>query len=141
MTRELRAARLAAATREELVPLAERLLAGGGPEPIVVRPPEVGMVMLQTRESVFDERFYLGEVLVTQCTVEVAGALGWCMRGDDDKVATLAAAYLDAIAATGIPEAAEVEALCATVADRLAHEDAAEWAAVAPTTVAFEELT
>ncbi|GAA3657917.1 hypothetical protein GCM10022224_021450 [Nonomuraea antimicrobica] len=142
MTREERAGLLAAATPDELLPLAERLLRSGDlGEPTVLHPPEVGMVMLTVREPVAEERFHLGEVLVTSCTVEVAGAAGWCMRGGDDRVAALAAALLDAAAAAGLPAAGDVRALCEAVAERRAREDAAEWAEVSRTRVAFEELT
>jgi len=141
MSRDRRAELLAAATHDEVVPLAERLLdAGTLGDPLVVHAPETGMVLLQVREPVAEERFYLGEVLVTRCTVEVAGTAGWCMRGDGDRVAAMAGALLDAAAAAGL-EAAEIEQVCARVADRRAAEDAAEWAQVAPTTVNFEELT
>jgi alpha-D-ribose 1-methylphosphonate 5-triphosphate synthase subunit PhnG len=142
MSREERAELLAAATPDELLPLAERLLQSGDlGDPAVLHPPEVGMVMLTVREPVAEERFHLGEVLVTSCTVEVAGAAGWSMRGGDDRVTTLAAALLDATAAAGLPAAAEVRALCSAGADRRAREEAAEWAEVSMTRVAFEELT
>ncbi|TDD03732.1 phosphonate C-P lyase system protein PhnG [Nonomuraea diastatica] len=142
LTSEERAELLAAATPDELLPLAERLLqAGDLGEPAVLHPPETGMVMLTVREPVAEERFHLGEVLVTSCTVEVAGAAGWNMRGGDDRVAALAAALLDAVAAAGLPAAGEVNALCASVAERRAREEAAEWAEVSATRVAFEELT
>lgn len=142
ITREARAELLAAATPDELLPLAERLLQSGDlGEPTVLHPPETGMVMLTVREPVAEERFHLGEVLVTSCTVEVAGTAGWCMRGGVDRVATLAAALLDAAAAAGLPAAGDVHALCAAVAERREREDAAEWAEVSMTRVAFEELT
>ncbi|MEV1172286.1 phosphonate C-P lyase system protein PhnG [Nonomuraea sp. NPDC049784] len=142
MTREERAELLAAATPDELLPLAERLLQSGDlGEPTVLHAPEVGMVMLTVREPVAEERFHLGEVLVTSCTVEVAGTAGWSMRGDDDRVAALAAALLDAAAAAELPAARDVHALCVAVAERRAGEDAAEWAEVSATRVAFEELT
>jgi alpha-D-ribose 1-methylphosphonate 5-triphosphate synthase subunit PhnG len=141
LTREERAELLAAATPDELLSLAERLLESGDlGEPTVVQPPEVGMVMITVREPVAEERFHLGEVLVTSCTVEVAGAAGWSMRGGDDRVATLAAALLDAAVAADLPAAENVNALCAAVAERLAREDAAEWAELSETRVAFEEL-
>ncbi|WP_345560663.1 phosphonate C-P lyase system protein PhnG [Nonomuraea rosea] len=142
MTREERAELLAAATPDELLPLAERLLQSGDlGEPTVLHPPQTGMVMLTVREPVAEERFHLGEVLVTSCTVEVAGAAGWSMRGGDDRVAALAAALLDAAAAAGLPAAGDVHALCAAVAERRAGEEAAEWDEVSATRVAFEELT
>jgi alpha-D-ribose 1-methylphosphonate 5-triphosphate synthase subunit PhnG len=140
-TAERRAELLSAATREELVPLAERLLNEGAlGEPAVPVPPEVGMVMVQVREPVAGERFYLGEVLVTRCGAEVAGSGGWSMRGDDDRVAALAAALLDAVAAAGLPESAEVAGLCAAVDERRRREIDDEWARIAPTLVTFEEL-
>jgi alpha-D-ribose 1-methylphosphonate 5-triphosphate synthase subunit PhnG len=142
LTREERAGLLAAATSDELLPLAEHLLRSGElGEPTVLHPPEVGMVMLTVREPVAEERFHLGEVLVTSCTVEVAGTAGWCMRGGDDRVAALAGALLDATAEAGLSGAGDVHALCAAVAERRAQEEAAEWAEVSMTRVAFEELT
>ncbi|MEV0186723.1 phosphonate C-P lyase system protein PhnG [Streptomyces sp. NPDC050625] len=142
LTRERRCELLAAATHEEIVPLAERLLADGAvPEPTVVKAPETGMVMLQVREPVEETRFYLGEVLVTECSVDLDGTPGWCMRSGDDRVAALAGALLDAAAAAELPAIAEIDALCAAVAERLARADAAEWAEVTATTVKFEELT
>ncbi|MFG2884695.1 phosphonate C-P lyase system protein PhnG [Streptomyces sp. NPDC048297] len=140
-SRERRCELLAAADHDDIVPLAERLIAeSGGPEPTVVKGPETGMVVLQVREPVEETRFYLGEVLVTECSVEVSGVPGWCMRPGDDRVAALAGALLDALAEAGGPAAARIDALCAEVAARLAAEEAAEWADVTATTVAFEEL-
>ncbi|GHJ35614.1 phosphonate C-P lyase system protein PhnG [Streptomyces sp. TS71-3] len=142
LTRERRCELLAAAEHEEIVPLAERLVAEGAvPGPTVVRPPETGMVVLQVREPVEESRFHLGEVLVTECAVEVAGVSGWSMREGDDRVAALAGALLDAVAAAGLPGTAEIDELCARVERRAAERDAAEWDAIRTTTVTFEELT
>jgi alpha-D-ribose 1-methylphosphonate 5-triphosphate synthase subunit PhnG len=142
LTRERRCDLLAAARHDEVVPLAERLVAdGSAPSPTVVKPPETGMVVLQVREPVEESRFYLGEVLVTECTVEVGGVPGWSMREGDDRVAALAAALLDAVAAAGLPATADIDALCAAVADRRTRQDESEWAEIRSTTVAFEELT
>ena len=137
-----RAELLAAARPDELVPLAERLFIDGAlGELTVVKPPQVGLVLMQVREPVAEERFYLGEVLVTDCTVELRGAAGWSMRGGEDRMAGLAAAILDAVAAAGDEHAGEVEELCRRVAARREREHAAEWDEIAPTTVVFEELT
>jgi alpha-D-ribose 1-methylphosphonate 5-triphosphate synthase subunit PhnG len=136
-----RAELLAAAHHDELVPLAERLFTDGVlSELTVVKPPQVGLVLLQVREPVAEERFYLGEVLVTDCTVELHGHAGWSMRGGDDRAASLAAAILDAVVASGDENAPRVEALCQAVAERRAGEHAAEWDEIAATTVQFEEL-
>ena len=141
LTREQRCELLAVAEHEEIVPLAERLVANGeSPEPTVIRPPEVGMAVLQVREPVEQSRFYLGEVLVTECTVEVAGVPGWSMRAGDDRIAALAAALLDAVAAAELPARAEIDAVCAQIAERREQQDAAQWAEIKSTTVSFEEL-
>jgi alpha-D-ribose 1-methylphosphonate 5-triphosphate synthase subunit PhnG len=137
LSREERVGLLARARPDELEPLAEQILARSG-APVVLSGPEIGMAMMQVREPVAEERFYLGEVLVTQTEVELAGHRGWCMRLGDDCQATLAAAVLDAAAegADRLP----VEALCRAVAAREDAAAGAEWAEVAPTEVRFEEL-
>lgn len=143
LTPERRAELLAAGEPDELIPLAERLIADGTlGEVSVLTGPDVGMVMMTVREPVAEQRFHLGEVLVTQCRVEVAGATGWCVRGGDDRVTTLAAALLDGAAAAGLPAASEeIAELCLTIEARQAERTAREWAELEPTIVAFEELT
>lgn len=136
-TRGRRAELLAVADAGEIVAMAERLLAEGH-EPLVVAGPETGMVVLQVREPVAEERFHLGEVLVTTAEVALDGHRGWCMRLGEDREATLAGALLDA-AAEG-DHRAEVEALCAAAAAQAAERAGAEWAELAPTEVRFEEL-
>jgi alpha-D-ribose 1-methylphosphonate 5-triphosphate synthase subunit PhnG len=63
------------------------------------------------------------------------------MRLGDDRVATLAAAVCDAVASAGGAFAADVEQLCTVTQLRRAERQTAEWHAIAPTIVAFEELT
>jgi len=137
--RERRSELLAVADEGPLVALAERCL-DEGTAVTVLAGPEVGVVALQVREPIARERFHLGEALVTQVEVDVDGHRGWAMRLGDDRVATLAAAVLDAVAAAGHRLAAEVDALCATTETARHAADAAEWADIAPTEVRFEEL-
>lgn len=135
-----RAELLAIAAAEAVAELAEACLAEFG-DPILVAPPEVGLVVMQVREPVCDERFHLGEVVVTRAEVEVAGARGWAMRLGNDRVATLAAAVCDAVAANGGALAADVALLCESTKRRQAEQQAAEWNDIASTIVSFEELT
>ncbi|HEY4422135.1 MAG TPA: phosphonate C-P lyase system protein PhnG, partial [Pseudonocardia sp.] len=86
------------------------------------------------------ERFLLGDVLACRAEVELAGTRGWAMRLGDDRVAVLAAAVCDAEAEADRPMAGEVAELCRRVAAREAAAEAAEWAVLGPTVVAFEEL-
>lgn len=138
LTREERGGLLARADSDELDALAEAVVLRSPRRPVVLSGPEVGMAMMQVREPVAEERFYLGEVLVCQAEVELSGKRGWCMRLGDDRTATLSAAILDA-AAEG-DHRADVEALCRAVARREADAAAREWAELAPTEVRFEEL-
>jgi alpha-D-ribose 1-methylphosphonate 5-triphosphate synthase subunit PhnG len=136
--RDRRAELLAAAGRGALVALADRAIEAE--VPLLVSGPEVGMVMLQVREPVCEERFYLGEVLVTRAEVELRGTRGWAMRMGEDREATLAAALLDAEVESCGPLTDEVLDMLATVADRLRRERAADWAELAPTEVRFDGL-
>lgn len=138
MTREERASLLARADHDELDALAETVVLRAERRPVVLSGPEVGMVMMQVREPVAAERFYLGEVLVCEAEVELTGHRGWCMRLGDDRAATLAGAILDA-AAEGT-DREDVEALCRNVARREATASRREWAELVPTEVRFEEL-
>jgi alpha-D-ribose 1-methylphosphonate 5-triphosphate synthase subunit PhnG len=138
-SREERAGLLALAGTAELVALADGCLADGAGLTVLV-PPEVGCVATEVLEPVGHERFLLGDVLACRAEVELAGSRGWAMRLGDDRVAVLAAAVCDAEAEAGRPMAAEVAALCRRVAVREAAAEAAEWAVLAPTVVAFEEL-
>jgi len=136
---EDRAALLALADPVELIGLADACLADGG-RPRVLVAPEVGCVATQVREPIAGERFLLGDVLACRAEVELGGARGWAMRLGDDRAAVLAAAICDAEVQAARPRAADVAALCRRVADRVAAEEAAEWAELAPTVVEFEEL-
>lgn len=137
-TRERLSELLASAEPAALAALAERCLAGD--EPTLVAGPEVGMVMLQVREPVAQERFYLGEVLVTRAEVDLGGARGWAMVMGSDRVRALAAAVCDAEVQAGRARACDVLALCEATAQAAAEAAEAEWAELAPTEVSFEEL-
>ena len=140
MDRERRAELLALAGSAELVALADACLADGA-TPTVLVAPEVGCVATEVVDPVGAERFLLGDVLACRAEVELAGHRGWAMRLGDDRAAVLAAAVCDAEAVGGRAQAGAIEALCLRVAEREAAAEAAEWAALAPTVVAFEELT
>lgn len=142
-TREERAALLAAAETEELVALADELLARGGCLE-VLRAPTVGCVAAQVVDPVQGERFLLGDVLACEAEVALDGVRGWAMRLGDDRAAVLAAAVCDAAvlneAAARGGAGEQVDALAAAVAARVAESGAAEWAELAATVVEFEEL-
>lgn len=139
MSRERRCGLLAVADADALVHLADRCLADGV-APTLLAGPEVGLTMLDVREPVCGDRFYLGEVLVTSAEIELGGARGWAMRMGSDREATLAAAVCDAEVEAARALAGEVEQLCHRTAAAVAGADAVGRAELAATEVHFEEL-
>jgi len=139
LSREERLALLATAEAEELIAAADACLAAAT-DFAVVTPPTVGCVPAQVREPIMRHRFLLGDVLATVAEVEFDGVRGWAMRLGGDQAATLAMAVLDAAGALSADLAGQIDELCAGLADRVRQADAAEWAELAPTIVAFEEL-
>lgn len=140
-SRDRRIELLAAAPAERLVALGERAVRAVGPRLQLIRPPETGSVVLQVREPVADERFYLSDVLVTRAEVALDDVRGWSMRLGDDRLSALAAAVLDAVAETDdLSLAGEVRQLCAEVEHQVEEERRREWQELSATIVQFEKL-
>ena len=139
-SRDRRVELLAIAPAAALVELGERAAVEVGSALRLVREPQIGTVVLQVREPVAEERFYLGDVLVTRAEVEISGVAGWSMRLGDDRVATLAAAVLDAAAESNQPLAEEIERLCAWAEQAESAARQREWQELAATIVQFEKL-
>ncbi len=138
-TREDYAGLLAIADAEELVALADAILAGPS-ELVVTRRPETGSVVLVAREPVCGHRFQLADLVVSTAEVELDGEAGWSMRPGSHRVAALAQAVCEAELARGGAHAHTVALLCEG-ADRSRREAReAEWARLRPTIVEFEEV-
>jgi len=73
---ERRTELLARANADDVREVAERCILSLG-EPIIITPPETGIVMLQVREPVVWERFHLGEVVVTRAAADVSLSPPW----------------------------------------------------------------
>lgn len=139
LTRDLRIELLAAAPRQDLLDLADHILKRPV-TPVILLGPEVGLVMMQVREPVCEERFFLGEVLVTRAEVALSGTHGWAMRMGEDREATLAAAILDAEAERHGDATDRIVGLCFAVKDNLRMSREREWAEIAPTEVRFDVI-
>ncbi|GMA60436.1 phosphonate C-P lyase system protein PhnG [Alicyclobacillus fastidiosus] len=63
----------------------------------VIKPPQMGLVMMRAKESVEQEVFNAGEVLVSECAVMVDGQLGYGVITEKDLERVHALAVLDAI--------------------------------------------
>lgn len=56
----------------------------------VVKKPEMGLVMVKIKDGVYNENFYIGEVLITECSVHLDGILGMgIVQGDNSERAYL----------------------------------------------------
>ena len=136
---ERRTELLARANADQVREVAERCIVSLG-EPIIITPPEIGIVMLQVREPVVRERFHLGEVVVTRAEVELGGHRGWSMRPGTDRITTLAASICEAAARGGGELGVDVGNLCDETAAELERCESELVGSLQPTVVEFEEL-
>ncbi|MGN6125363.1 MAG: phosphonate C-P lyase system protein PhnG [Humibacter sp.] len=123
----------------EVIALASLCLADD-PELTVTRPPATGVVVTQVRDVVAEERFILGDVMVTQAEVQRRGAFGWAMRLGSDRMAALSAAILEAEWVAAGPRATEIEELVERTIEARRLARAEEWERLAPSIVEFEEI-
>ena len=108
MDKQTLSAVLAQSPREEVIALAGE--AAGGRSIVLVKPAEKTLVMLKVRESVKQSLFYLGEIIATECLVEVDGNRGACVLMGDDQEKARAMAVIDAAHTAGFPQWPGVEA-------------------------------
>jgi alpha-D-ribose 1-methylphosphonate 5-triphosphate synthase subunit PhnG len=86
---------LARATAQDLAAIVERM--GGIPAHTVLKPAEVGTIMVEARAGGTGTRFNMGEATVTRCVVDLgAGSLGFAYALGTDRRKALLAAILDA---------------------------------------------
>lgn len=62
----------------------------------IERSPTTGLVMMKTRDTVSKQPFYMGEVLVTECVVEVDGMYGIGVIMGEEPTRALQMAIIDA---------------------------------------------
>lgn len=70
--------------------------------------PEMGLAMIKVRDGVYRENFYLGEVLITECTVHLDGNLGLGIAAGDSPERAYSMAVVDAAFNASIPEVTEL---------------------------------
>ena len=138
MEREQRFAAIAVASSALLVPLADAILAET--EVRIVRGPTVGMVMLQARESVEGIRFNAGEVLVTEALVAIDEHQGYAMVQGMEREWALAGAICDAAVEAAHPLAPRILDTLGEAEIGARAQQRADWAKVAGTRVAFDEM-
>lgn len=106
----------------------------------VLQPPRRGLVMVPLRETARRARFYLGEVLVSEARVRLAGAFGLGLLVGDDAEAALDLATVDAAWSAGVPESRAWHERLRQEARRLSRQRAGEEERLLRTRVAFETM-
>ncbi len=134
---------IALVPRQKVLDLAAALAAGRRIEHLAV--PQQGLWLLQLREPVRRDGWFIGEVPVGQACVALHDAVRGVARGGavlmhaDRELAT-AAAVCDAVARAGWPGVEEVARLRAAGAAVRAQADAVRAAILESTRVDFQEL-
>lgn len=149
VSRDRRAELLAVAEPKAIQQLASRALelSSISDSLVVTKAPETGLIMMQVREPVCKERFYLAEVVATRAEVLLHDQTGWAIRMGTDRPTALGAAILDAICEVATDKHIEyaelhrsIAELCAQTIDDQTEAKAAEWNEVSKTIVNFEAL-
>ncbi|OPH50601.1 phosphonate C-P lyase system protein PhnG [Paenibacillus ferrarius] len=107
---------------------------------VVIEEPNHGLVMVKVRETAQQSLFYLGEVLVTECKVQIEGAIGVGLIKGDDPEKAYALAVIDAAYAAGLKETKEWFSILQAESDLIATGRAAFQAKVLQTKVDFETM-
>lgn len=140
LTRRKRTEVLVEGDRRVAMDLAARIESETPVEQVVA--PRQGLVMNQVRETARNARFYLGEALMTECRVRVAGADGLgVVLGADSELSRALAVIDAAYAATPqIKCLSEVDARIVRAADELDAQRERDAARVLTSRVVFDEM-
>ncbi|MCZ8515195.1 phosphonate C-P lyase system protein PhnG [Paenibacillus filicis] len=106
----------------------------------VIEEPNHGLVMVKVRETAQQSLFYLGEVLVTECKVQIEGAMGVGIIKGDEPERAYHLAVIDATYEARLKETEEWAGILQTEHERIAAERAAIHAQVLRTKVDFETM-
>lgn len=121
-----------------LISLAEELLAEAKVK--VIQEPATCLVMMQAVESVQGRPFNLGEVLITECAVEIEGVRSKGYALGDEPERALCAALLKAAVLGGHPLAQKIKSLLAGEKEAVRQRELAEFGLVGRTRVDFEVM-
>jgi alpha-D-ribose 1-methylphosphonate 5-triphosphate synthase subunit PhnG len=138
MDRQQRFEALTSISEPTAVSLAERILDGSLGDVAVITPPTVGMVMARAQDGARGDVFNLGEVLVTEARVSIAGHEGWGMVLGRSPDHALSVAVVDAGLEAGHPQRTTIERDLADFAADASTKATEEWVRVAPTRVQFD---
>ncbi len=104
----------------------------------IIKEPRPKMVMAKHIDPLEKNEFFLGEVLVTCCEVEIDDNIGYgCIIGTGEE-RSLYAAIIDAFTGSSMPGSDEISALLADEEKKLAAKRKKEFAGILRTKVNFE---
>jgi alpha-D-ribose 1-methylphosphonate 5-triphosphate synthase subunit PhnG len=138
MDRTRRCELLAELQDSEIAEIAERAGLEAIGEPVTISGPTVGMIMMRVVDGARGDLFNFGEVLVTECHVQVDGREGWAMLMGSRPTSACLAATLDAAITAGRVAPELVDALIARLVARHEEERTAERETLAATRARFE---
>ena len=132
-TTERRYELLAHAERDELIALADAILAENAPFSLVSGPTSVSVPLRAPIPGTTSATTVLGHLAATTCRAELAGARGDGFRSGRDPEGAIAAAVCDAFAEHA--RDGRVDQLCARTAEELSRQAAARADVVSGTTI------
>jgi len=106
----------------------------------IIEPPHNALVMIKLREGAEGKQFYLGELLVTECRVQIEEALGIGLIQDHKPQVAYRLAVIDAAYQARLPEITTWDALLEAAENDLAAKRLTEAAHLARTKVQFSTL-
>lgn len=80
------------------------------PEAEAIKGPRLGLVMMRAKESVNDEVFNVGEVLVSECAVTSGNVVGWGMCMGENLKRAFNLALIDLAFEASLPIASKIAA-------------------------------
>lgn len=106
----------------------------------IIEKPNNGLVMLKMRENSKRSLFYLGEVLVTECKVEVEGVIGLGILNGLDEQKAYQLAVIDAACNAALAETDAWEVLLKQEQEVIQQRIQADYARTLQTKVNFETM-
>jgi alpha-D-ribose 1-methylphosphonate 5-triphosphate synthase subunit PhnG len=106
----------------------------------IVRSPSTGLVMLKTRDSVSKQPFYMGEVLVTECTVSIDHQVGIGIIMGEDPKRSYQIAVVDAALNAAIPITSQLLTELDKEEEYIQQRISEEAARIATTKVHFDTM-
>jgi len=104
----------------------------------IIRQPAVCMTMVRAEDSVESQPFYLGEVLVTDCEVQVDGQAGYGLCMGDEPVRSYCMAVIDALLSVEGPHSSRVRAFLEGQGKLIADRQRLEYNLIQQTKVDFK---